>query len=305
MRLNKTYKTISLLFFSLLLFSNCFAETKDQRIKVNLRSICHEFLMQIQDSTSRIMPIEFIDGRYKVSFEENFAFEPDFLLFATYKLYKEKDIQEKFIVEVEECFTKALVHSFEIGITDITACKRRGLPHTCYNFYFTEIINKPMKNMEISKSDNQESFSFWWILALLLGLIGLLSSYYLIVNKQTDKNNKSKSSIPENPKQEDYNIQIGEYRYNKKNMKLVFKDHQNDLSAKEADLLLLFNRNENKVLERDFILNQVWGDDGTYSGRTLDVFISKLRKKLENDSNLKIINIRSVGYRFVKEDKAS
>jgi DNA-binding response OmpR family regulator len=52
-------------------------------------------------------------------------------------------------------------------------------------------------------------------------------------------------------------------------------------------------------VERDEILNKVWGDDGDYVGRTLDVFISKLRKKLEADACVKIVNIRGVGYKLV------
>lgn len=300
---NKMYKHIILAFLSLFIISNIKAETKDQRIKVNLRSICHEFLMQIQDSTSRIMPIEFIDGRYKVSFERNFSFEPDFLLFATYKLYEEKDIKEKFIVEVEECFTKALVHSFEIGNTDMKACKRRGLPTTCYDFYFTEITNYPIKDLTIKESKEEDQSSWRWL--LVFGGVIIILLLYFISKKQLPPIQKDENKSDSTIEIEDHYILIGEYRFNKKNMKLEFEDKQDDLSTKEADLLLLFNKNEDRILERDYILNQVWGDDGTYSGRTLDVFISKLRKKLENDSNLKIINVRSVGYRFVKENKAS
>ena len=57
----------------------------------------------------------------------------------------------------------------------------------------------------------------------------------------------------------------------------------------------------NTTVERDVILNMVWGDEGDYVGRTLDVFISKLRKKLEADSSVKIVNIRGVGYKLVTE----
>ena len=52
-------------------------------------------------------------------------------------------------------------------------------------------------------------------------------------------------------------------------------------------------------MEREKILATVWGDEGDYVGRTLDVFVSKLRKKLEADANVRIVNIRGVGYRLV------
>ena len=82
-------------------------------------------------------------------------------------------------------------------------------------------------------------------------------------------------------------------------MILSLKAQKIELSAKEADLLLLFVQNENETLERAFMLNQIWGDEGDYVGRTLDVFISKLRKKIAADPSLKIVNVRGVGYRFV------
>ncbi len=82
-------------------------------------------------------------------------------------------------------------------------------------------------------------------------------------------------------------------------MVLTTREHSTQLSGKEADLLFLLLSNENKTLEREHILEVVWGDQGDYVGRTLDVFISKLRKKLQADPSLKIINIRGVGYRFV------
>ena len=71
------------------------------------------------------------------------------------------------------------------------------------------------------------------------------------------------------------------------------------VSSKEASLLDLLHVNLNQTVNREHILQVVWGDEGDYLGRTLDVFISKLRKKLGEDSNLKIVNIRGIGYRMV------
>lgn len=64
-------------------------------------------------------------------------------------------------------------------------------------------------------------------------------------------------------------------------------------------MLDLLYTNINQNVTREDILQIVWGDEGDYLGRTLDVFISKLRKKLETDPNIKIVNIRGVGYRMV------
>ena len=78
-------------------------------------------------------------------------------------------------------------------------------------------------------------------------------------------------------------------------------DDQGDrktLTYKEAELLRYFCDNPNKVLSRSDILKQVWGSDDYYLGRSLDVFISRLRKYLSSDENIKILNLHGIGFRF-------
>ena len=72
-----------------------------------------------------------------------------------------------------------------------------------------------------------------------------------------------------------------------------------ELSNKETELLTLLHSHANEPMERSVLLEKVWGDEGNYVGRTLDVFISKLRKKLEADPSVKIVNIRGVGYKLI------
>ena len=85
---------------------------------------------------------------------------------------------------------------------------------------------------------------------------------------------------------------------------MVLSHHSTEyeLSYKENQLLQLFCSSPNVTLKREYLLNQVWGDEGDYIGRTLDVFISKLRKKLLLDNSVRIINIRGIGYRLVLEN---
>lgn len=96
-----------------------------------------------------------------------------------------------------------------------------------------------------------------------------------------------------------YITNIGKYQFDQRNMNLVFENEKIELSSKESDLLLLLYNAANTTLERGDILKNVWGDEGNYIGRTLDVFISKLRKKLEADTNIKIVNVRGVGYKLI------
>ena len=280
---NLLYKHILVLSIIVLVIPNAKAETKDQHTKVALRTIGHEFLLQINDSTSRILPIKKIDGRYAIQFEKTFSYEPDLLSFAAVKVMEENNITENYIVEVEKCGSKEVIHSFEISLNNkdnMMACRRRLNPKGCYVFYFTIIENK-MGSADIAVSSG---FNYIYFIIVLI----MVAFVILYFNKR-----RKKSKLPPDL------ISIGQYQFDKKGMTLVFKAESVELSSKESDLLFLLFSNENKTLEREYILNSIWGNGGNYVGRTLDVFISKLRKKLEADSNLKIINVRGVGYRFV------
>ena len=71
------------------------------------------------------------------------------------------------------------------------------------------------------------------------------------------------------------------------------------MTQKEADILRFFCVNKNQVVKREDILNEVWGDDDYFIGRSLDVFISKLRKYLAADEQLKIFNRHGVGFELI------
>jgi len=73
------------------------------------------------------------------------------------------------------------------------------------------------------------------------------------------------------------------------------------LTQKEADLLLLFCRNRNILIKREDILNQLWGDDDYFMGRSLDVFISRIRKFLKG-SSIKIVNYHGIGFKFQADE---
>lgn len=93
-------------------------------------------------------------------------------------------------------------------------------------------------------------------------------------------------------------IQIGEYSFNYIKQKLVFKNKAISLTHRESELLYHLVKNQNEILERSYILKKIWGDDDFFNARSMDVFISKLRKKLKQDPNIQIINIRSIGYKL-------
>ena len=92
---------------------------------------------------------------------------------------------------------------------------------------------------------------------------------------------------------------IGEYEFDHPNLNLKFDDEdERTLTQKEADLLKMFVENKNTVMKRSEILIKLWGEDDYFLGRSLDVFISRLRKYLKKDPSLKIENIHGVGFRL-------
>jgi len=91
---------------------------------------------------------------------------------------------------------------------------------------------------------------------------------------------------------------IGEAKFNHSLRYIEFRDQRHKLSPKEADLLMLLCQTENKVLARDTALKQVWGETGYFTTRSMDVYITKLRKYLKDVPNVEIINIHGSGYQL-------
>lgn len=93
-------------------------------------------------------------------------------------------------------------------------------------------------------------------------------------------------------------MEVGQFILDYKNLELQNNGTIRPLTQKEADLLRLFIQNKNEVLKRPQILESLWGEDDYFMGRSLDVFISRLRKYLKADESLKIENIHGVGFRL-------
>lgn len=91
---------------------------------------------------------------------------------------------------------------------------------------------------------------------------------------------------------------IGSYSFDHRNLLLKHPDEERKLTKKEADVLRLLCMHRDQVLPRELVLNMVWGDDTYFLGRSLDVFISRLRKYLKLDPTVQIMNVHGVGFKF-------
>ncbi|WP_024770628.1 response regulator transcription factor [Aquimarina macrocephali] len=94
-------------------------------------------------------------------------------------------------------------------------------------------------------------------------------------------------------------ISFGAYTFDFPKQLLSYKEETQQLTHREAHLLFHLIKNKNQVLDRSMILKKLWGDDDFFSGRSMDVFITKLRKKLKQDESIQIINVRGYGYKLV------
>ena len=92
---------------------------------------------------------------------------------------------------------------------------------------------------------------------------------------------------------------IGRYFFFPHKQALTFANNTVKLSSRESELLLLLYKNKNTLTDRKLALISLWGDDSFFNTRTMDVFITKLRKHLRNDPSVEIINMRGIGYKLI------
>jgi DNA-binding response OmpR family regulator len=92
---------------------------------------------------------------------------------------------------------------------------------------------------------------------------------------------------------------LGAYLFDYSNLTITYQDETSNLTEREADLLKYLAENANRVIKRSEILLSVWGEDDYFLGRSLDVFVSRLRKYLKADERVSIDKIHGVGFRFV------
>lgn len=295
----------SLLFVALLTSNRSTAELEDRSInqerqeEVAMRLIGHQVLLAAGDSSSRVLPVERIGDRYRIRFAQDFGFDPGSMTATVDSVVRSTGIATRYLVEFIACDSNVVVHSWQAALRPedgMMPCIGREQPVACYELRFTILDRDPaafagiqrLEEAELSGSGNAQGHT--WLL-LTIGVLAL-GGFVLVV-----RNKRRRTAITDDPSI----IRIGEFLFNPRNMELSFKNERVRLTSKESDLLQLLSASPNDTVARETILATVWGDEGDYVGRTLDVFVSKLRKKLEADANVRIVNIRGVGYRLVVE----
>jgi len=92
---------------------------------------------------------------------------------------------------------------------------------------------------------------------------------------------------------------IGSFTFDYNRQLLVRGDEENKLTSKESELLRLLCENLNNVLDRSVALNKIWYDDSYFNARSMDVYITKLRKYFKDDSSIELMNVHGVGFKLL------
>jgi hypothetical protein len=272
-----------LLFISVICAAFSLNETDDfdiARREVLLRRIGHELLLQSGDSTSRVLPVKKIaENEYQISFEKDFTFQPDSLIQTTQRLLSKDLLTSDYVVNVLNCANSNVAYGFAISKNmkdDIVACVGREQPRACY------MISITFKPDGIYTAKN----------GYLLGILPLIAYVGFVFFQYA----KAKRALPVSQRAEVFTL--GSVLFDAKRKQLNISGNTVELTGTETRLLLIFASSPNKTIERSRLQKEIWEDEGVIVGRSLDMFISKLRKKLELDPNINIVVIRSKGYKL-------
>lgn len=250
------------------------------RREVVLRRIGHEILLQSGDSTSRVLPIKKIaENEYQIRFEKELSFLPDSLMSITRRFLDNAPLSTNYIVNVLNCDNSSIIYGYAISKNkkdDIVTCSKRRQPKACYR------INIKFKPTGITTAKN----------GYLLGGLSFLAFVGFIFWRSV----KPPKALPDGQYTDKFTL--GSVLFDAKNKKLIIDGKTIDLTGTETRVLLIFASSPNEIIERSRLQKEIWEDEGVIVGRSLDMFISKLRKKLELDPNIKIVVIRGKGYKL-------
>ncbi|MBP6758464.1 MAG: response regulator transcription factor [Flavobacterium sp.] len=256
------------------------SDIEKSKNEILLRKIGDELLKSSNDSTSKVLPIKIIsDNEFQIRFENKFSFSPDSLVAIVEKNMERSTFPTEYSVNVLKCSSEEVVYGFLISSNEkniIIPCIGRSLPSGCYSISIKFIpTNTFFFNTKIL---------FFTFLLLVLSVI-----FWFILNRKKEKFHQ-KESVK--------NIQIGKYFFYHEQHYVQYEDVKIVLTAKESKLLYIFFTSPNEIIDRNILQKEVWENEGVIVTRSLDMFISKLRKKLNKDPLVNIVNIHGIGYKF-------
>ena len=258
------------------------------RINLALRRTAHLLLKQAGDSTSTIAPVkQTAENTYSV--ELNHAFTYDSLPPFIQNSFDSYEISGNYDVVVWDCPHNEIILGYsalDFLKNKEVACVGRQQTMDCLSFSVT--FTDP----------SVFGRNYWAFFALGMAAIGYFVYQYF--QKRNIPPAIDASTHIENTENTDDTqlIHVGNAVFDLHNQTIFINNVEQKLTFQEAKLLQLFCTHKNELLDRDFILKSVWDDDGVLITRSVDVFVSRLRKILKPDETVKIATVHSRGYRF-------
>lgn len=251
------------------------------RREILFRRIGHELLLQSGDSTSRVLPIKKVsENEYQIGFEHEFTFNSISLVNTTKGLLAKDPLANDYVVKVLNVKDSSVAYGYAVSRhkkDEIIACIGRKQPKAGY------MIDIKLKPTGIITKKN----------GYLLGSLPFLAFVGFIFLRSV----KPRRALPNDDLHKNL-ITLGSVVFDSKNRKLNINEKMIELTGTETRLLLIFAQSPNETIERSRLQKEIWEDEGVIVGRSLDMFISKLRKKLEPDPNVNIVVIRAKGYKL-------
>ena len=275
---------LTFVFLSIALIGLAFSKDErrsfdEAKAEILLRKLGPQLLLQSGDSSSRVLPIERITtDEYRIRFEQHLTFQPDSLLNTAKDLLGEDPFTRNYIVNVLNCASNAVTYGFAIAgdeEDDIVPCLGREQPSGCYAI---DIIFKPIEHRE------KEVY--------ILGSLSALAFICFVVFRPRAIQKAPKSDQPVEV------FRFGSVQFDPHEKLLRINNECIDLTRTEARLMHIFALSPNEMIIRSRLQKEIWEDEGVIVGRSLDMFISKLRKKLETVPDINIVVVRGKGYKF-------
>ncbi len=280
-----------LLFISVICLAFRMAGSEDfdiARREILLRRVGHEILLQSGDSVSRVLPVKKIaENEYQISFENAFTFQPGVLVNTTQRLLGKDPLASDYVVNVINCTNASVVYGYAISKNkkdDIVTCIGRRQPVACY------MINIKFKPAGITTAKN----GYFLGALLLVAFAGFI--FLRPVKPRKTLPEIQDTELPASPDTDVFTL--GSMSFDAAARKLMIDGKTIDLTKTETRVLRIFALSPNEAIERSRLQKEIWEDEGVIVGRSLDMFISKLRKKLELDPNINIVVIRGKGYKL-------
>ena len=257
-----------------------------------MRQIAHSILLYSKDSTTQVSPINRISANeFQIPFHSSFSFKPDSLVSIIDRIISRNQLPTNYIVQVTEPQTEKVIFGYAILGSEqqnIVPCAGRSQPAKPYSILIS-FRDKPFR-------------AATWLMGA--GVLLLLSAVIIAwrIKQQPTVTNETEEPVTGNNNQP---FRIGNYLFYEQTQRLVIGKEEIILTSKESKLLGILAAAPNQIIDRNRLQKEVWEDEGVIVGRSLDVFMSKLRKKLEQDAAVKIISIHGKGYKLqIEEDKS-